>query len=54
MVGARGPGQVDGWIGAATLELSAADLEEIAGAIVRTRAGSGPLRPATSGVTGTR
>lgn len=54
IVGARAPDQVDGWIGAATLELSAADLEEIAGAIVRTRAGSGPLRPATSGVTGTR
>jgi len=54
IVGARTPDQVDGWIGAATLELSAADLEEIAAAIVRTRAGSGPMRPAVSGVTDRR
>jgi len=48
------PAQVDGWIGAATLELTAADLDEIAGAIARTGAGTGPTRPAASGMTGRR
>jgi aryl-alcohol dehydrogenase-like predicted oxidoreductase len=46
IVGARSPGQVDGWIRAATLELSASDLNGIATAIARTGAGAGPLRPA--------
>ncbi|MFL5496181.1 MAG: aldo/keto reductase [Gemmatimonadales bacterium] len=46
IVGARSPQQVEGWIGAATLELSAADLNEIGGAIERTGAGRGPARPA--------
>ena len=54
IVGARSPAQVDGWIGAATLELTAADLDEIAAAIAQTRAGTGPTRPAASGVTGRR
>jgi aryl-alcohol dehydrogenase-like predicted oxidoreductase len=45
IVGARSPQQVDGWIGAATLKLTAADLEEIANAIVRTGAGTGPTMP---------
>jgi len=54
IVGARTPAQVDGWIGAATLELTAADLDEIAGAIARTGAGTGPTRPAASGMTGRR
>jgi aryl-alcohol dehydrogenase-like predicted oxidoreductase len=45
IVGARSPAQVDGWLGAATLELTAADLDEIAKAIERTGAGSGPARP---------
>jgi aryl-alcohol dehydrogenase-like predicted oxidoreductase len=54
IVGARRPAQVDGWIGAATLELTAADLDEIAAAITRTGAGTGPTRPAASGVTGRR
>jgi hypothetical protein len=36
---------VDGWIGAATLELTSADLEEIAEAIARTGAGTGPAMP---------
>ena len=45
IVGARRPEQVDGWIGAATLRLAPADLEEIAAAIARTGAGSGPTRP---------
>jgi aryl-alcohol dehydrogenase-like predicted oxidoreductase len=42
IVGARSPQQVDGWIAAAGLELTAADLEEIANAIERTGAGTGP------------
>src|SRR5882724_1006453 len=46
IVGARTAAQVDGWIGAATLQLTAADLDEVAAAIVRTGAGSGPTRAA--------
>jgi len=46
IVGARSAEQVDGWIGAATLKLSAADLDTIAAAIARTGAGAGPTRPA--------
>jgi aryl-alcohol dehydrogenase-like predicted oxidoreductase len=42
IVGARSPAQVDGWIGAATLELTDADLAGIAAAIERTGTGSGP------------
>ncbi|HVP15521.1 MAG TPA: aldo/keto reductase [Terriglobales bacterium] len=45
IVGARDPAQVDGWIDAASLELEPADLDEIAAAIERTGAGSGPARP---------
>ena len=45
IVGARSPDQVDGWIAAASLELSKKDLDEIAAAIERTAAGSGPGRP---------
>jgi aryl-alcohol dehydrogenase-like predicted oxidoreductase len=45
IVGARSPEQVDGWIGAAGLTLSGEDLDEIAGAIARTGAGSGPKHP---------
>jgi len=48
IVGARTPAQVDGWIRGATLELTAADLDEIATAITRTGAGSGPIRPVAS------
>jgi aryl-alcohol dehydrogenase-like predicted oxidoreductase len=44
IVGARSPGQVDGWIDAAGLALSGEDLEEIARAIDRTGAGAGPAR----------
>jgi hypothetical protein len=36
---------VDGWISAATLELSRADLQEIANAIASTGAGAGPALP---------
>jgi len=46
IVGARSPEQVDGWIAAAGLELDAGELTEIAGALERTGAGFGPLRPA--------
>ncbi len=42
IVGARSPEQVDGWIDAANLELTPADLDEIATAIKQTGAGSGP------------
>lgn len=45
IVGARKPSQVEGWLPAAELELDDTDLEEIAGAIERTGAGAGPLRP---------
>jgi aryl-alcohol dehydrogenase-like predicted oxidoreductase len=45
IAGARMPAQVDGWIQAASLELTAADLEEIASAVERTKAGAGTSRP---------
>ena len=45
IVGSRSPQQVDGWIGAASLELSTADLQEISDAIVRSGAGEGPTIP---------
>ncbi len=45
IVGARNAAQVDGWIGAARLELTQEDLREIAAAIARTGAGSGPAVP---------
>jgi aryl-alcohol dehydrogenase-like predicted oxidoreductase len=45
IVGARAPEQVNGWIGAADLALTAADVDEIAAAIERTGAGAGPGRP---------
>ncbi|MFL5569395.1 MAG: aldo/keto reductase [Gemmatimonadaceae bacterium] len=48
IVGARSPSQVDGWLPAATLTLTAADLDDIARAIERTAAGAGPMRPATA------
>jgi aryl-alcohol dehydrogenase-like predicted oxidoreductase len=44
IVGARTPAQVDGWIGAASLDLTEQDLDEIASAIRRTKAGAGPAR----------
>jgi aryl-alcohol dehydrogenase-like predicted oxidoreductase len=46
IVGGRTPEQVDGWIGAAGLDLTPEDLAEIAGAINRTGAGTGPRTPA--------
>lgn len=45
IVGARSAEQVDGWIGAAALQLSAADLDEIAEVVRRASSGEGPLRP---------
>ncbi len=45
IVGARSPGQVDGWIAASGLELDAAEQDAIAAAIERTGAGRGPSRP---------
>ena len=45
IVGARSPKQVDGWISAGTLTLDAADLAEIASAVERLQAGSGPTQP---------
>lgn len=45
IVGARSPAQVDGWLPAAELSLSAADLAEIAAAITSTGAGEGPVTP---------
>lgn len=42
IVGARRPEQVDGWIGAATLELSDGDLAEIARAVRRSGADADP------------
>ncbi|WP_433185265.1 aldo/keto reductase [Actinoallomurus sp. CA-150999] len=45
IVGARSPEQVDGWLPAASLELTREDLHEIATAVARTGAGRGPVRP---------
>jgi aryl-alcohol dehydrogenase-like predicted oxidoreductase len=45
IVGARSPEQVDGWIGAAGVELDPTDLADIAAAIERTGAGVGPATP---------
>lgn len=45
IVGARTPDQVKGWVDAGALELSRADLEEIAAAIRETGAGDGPALP---------
>jgi aryl-alcohol dehydrogenase-like predicted oxidoreductase len=48
IVGARTPEQVDGWIGAASLKLTDADLEEIALAVKNTGAGAGPVHSLTA------
>ena len=47
IVGARSPGQVGGWLPAATLELKEDDLAEIAAAIRATSADTGPTGPDT-------
>jgi aryl-alcohol dehydrogenase-like predicted oxidoreductase len=48
IVGARRPDQVDGWIGAAKLQLDGAALKAIATAIEESEAGQGPLGDAVS------
>jgi aryl-alcohol dehydrogenase-like predicted oxidoreductase len=48
IVGARNASQVDGWIGAGRLRLTAEDLAEVTEAVVRTGAGSGPTTPTVS------
>jgi len=45
IVGARRPSQVDGWLDAASLELSASEMAAIAAVIGRTGAGSGLAEP---------
>jgi aryl-alcohol dehydrogenase-like predicted oxidoreductase len=45
IVGARSAHQVDGWLDAAALSLTQADMAEIADVIERSGAGSGPSRP---------
>ncbi len=45
IMGCRSPGEVDGCLPAATLELSEADLKDIADAIAMTGAGAGPSLP---------
>ncbi len=45
IVGARGPKQVDGWLAAASLTLSAADMEEIGAVVTSSGAGTGPAKP---------
>ena len=45
IVGARSPGQVDGWIRVASLDLDAEDLNAITRALESTGAGDGPTRP---------
>ncbi len=45
IVGARSAAQVDGWLSAPAVQMSATDLDEIARTIERTGAGTGPTRP---------
>uniref|UniRef100_UPI001BDC5C73 aldo/keto reductase n=1 Tax=Sphaerisporangium fuscum TaxID=2835868 RepID=UPI001BDC5C73 len=45
IVGARKTTQVDGWIGAGSVELTPSDLDEITAAITASGAGTGPARP---------
>ena len=45
IVGARSPKQVDGWLAAASLTLTTADMEEIGAVIASSGAGTGPAKP---------
>ena len=45
IVGARSPSQVDGWLDAASLSISASEMAAIAAVIGRTGAGSGLAEP---------
>ncbi len=47
IAGARAPAQVEGWIGAASLRLHDAALDELASALVRSGVGVGPTCPFT-------
>jgi aryl-alcohol dehydrogenase-like predicted oxidoreductase len=51
IVGGRSPQQVDGWVPAAHLRLTAADLDEIAAALQSLDAGDGPLTPSDAELT---
>ncbi|MET0928014.1 MAG: aldo/keto reductase [Aeromicrobium sp.] len=48
IVGARSPEQVDGWLAAASLELTTEDLADITAAIEATGAGTGPVTPVSA------
>ncbi|MGE7433108.1 aldo/keto reductase [Kitasatospora sp. NPDC001175] len=48
IVGARRPGQLDDWVSAAALHLTADDLSEIATSLDHTGAGTGPAHPKES------
>ncbi len=48
IVGARRPEQVDGWLGAASVELSPSHLEDVRSALVESGAGWGPVDPTVS------
>lgn len=48
IVGARSPEQVDGWVDAARVQLTSADLDDIASALETTGAGTGPVAVASS------
>jgi aryl-alcohol dehydrogenase-like predicted oxidoreductase len=50
IVGARRPDQLDDWIGAGAVELDDSRLDEIAGILEETGAGSGPTRPGRTGI----
>jgi len=45
IVGARSAAQVDGWLPAATIELSPAEIDQVTAAITATGAGEGPVAP---------
>jgi aryl-alcohol dehydrogenase-like predicted oxidoreductase len=45
IVGARTPAQVDGWLEAASLELTERDLQQIGASLANTGAGNGPFLP---------
>jgi aryl-alcohol dehydrogenase-like predicted oxidoreductase len=45
IVGARSPRQVDGWLAAASVELTSDDLDTVSEAIAANGAGEGPSRP---------
>ncbi len=51
IVGARRPDQVDGWLPAASFELSDDELEELAAAVDAAGAGEGPTRPTGAAAT---